>query len=491
MIEQLPALQIVLPLAAAPVCLLLRNVAALRLLTVAVAWLGLAISLALLREVLDGETLSYTLGGWAPPLEIELRVDTMTAGVLSTVSLLAAVVLPAAMSRRGQEVPEGREHLFSAAFLLLLAGLLGVTITGDAFNVFVFLEISSLASYILVSLGQSRRALRAAFSYLLMGTIGGTFVLIGIGLIYLMTGTLNMADLAQRIPAVRDTRTTHAAFAFLTVGVAIKLAVFPLHQWLPNAYSYAPSTVSAFLAGTGTKVAYYLLVRLVFTVFGAAFVFEVLRLDLLLVPLSLAAMFIGALAAINQTDLKRLLAYSSVSQVGYMTLGLSFASTTGLTGGLVHLFNHALMKGGLFLVVAGIVARLGSSSIADLGGLGRRMPWSTGLFVLGGLGLIGVPGTAGFVSKWYLVLAALEQDGLLLAFTVLASSLLAAVYVWRVVEVAYFRPSPTDAVGAEAPLALLVPAGLLIGASLYFGLFTEWSVGVAGRAAGQLLAVGS
>ena len=487
MIEHLPVLQVVVPLLAAPLCLVLRRAALTHGFAIAVSWACLAMAIGLLQRALSGIPISYELGGWPPPIGIEYRVDVTNAFVLLIVSAIASTVLLIGPGLRGHAIPEGREHLFYATFLLCLAGLLGVTVTGDVFNVFVFLEISSLAAYTLVSLGKSRRALRAAFSYLVMGTIGGTFVLIGIGFMYLMTGTLNMADLAERIPEVSDTRPLHAAFAFLSVGVSIKLAVFPLHQWLPNAYSYAPSVVSAFLAATATKVAYYLLVRLVFTVFGAAFVFDTLHLSTLLLPLSIAAMFIGAIAAINQTDLKRLLAYSSVSQVGYMTLGLAMGSVTGLTGGLVHLWNHALMKGGLFLVVACIVARLGSSEIADLRGLGRRMPFTTAAFVLGGLGLIGVPGTAGFVSKWYLVLAALESGANLVAAAILVSSLLAAIYVWRVVEVAYFQEPPADTARAEAPASILVPAWILIGASIYFGLFTIWSARIAQLAAEQLL----
>jgi len=487
MIQQLPALQIVLPLLAAPLCFLMRQARLAQIFAVAVVWGTFAISISLLTQVLGGDAISYQLGGWAPPIGIEYRVDVLNAFVLVIVSGIASAVLPAGVGPGSRVREDGREYVFYTAFLLCLAGLLGVTITGDAFNVFVFLEISSLASYILVSLGTHRKAFLAAFSYLIVGTIGGTFILIGIGLAYQMTGTLNMADLAERLPLVLGERTTRVAFAFLTIGIAIKLAVFPLHQWLPNAYSQAPAVVSAFLSATGTKVAYYLLVRFVFTIFGADFVFRSLHLDTVLMPLSIAAMFLGSLAAIYQSDLKRLLAYSSIAQVGYMTLGLSMASVDGLTGGIVHLFNHALIKGGLFLVVACMAERLHSTRMVDLRGIGQRMPITSAAFVIGGLGLVGVPGTAGFVSKWYLVLGALERDSMLLAFLILLSSLLALIYLWRVVEIAYFQKPAHDAPRLSETTSSTIPACLLIAATLYFGVFTEWSAGVAQSAAGWLM----
>jgi multicomponent Na+:H+ antiporter subunit D len=489
MIEHLPVLQIVVPLLGAPICLVLRARGISMVFAVAVAWASFAIALSMLSVVSVQGELVYALGGWAAPIGIEYRIDLLNAFVITVVTGIGAVVLPIGPGIHGHTVSESREYLYHAAFLLCMAGLLGVAATGDIFNVFVFLEISSLAAYTLVALGNRRRALRAAFSYLVMGTIGGTFILIGIGFLYQMTGTLNMADLARLLPAVHDNRAVHAAFAFLLVGVGIKLAVFPLHQWLPNAYTFAPPAVSAFLAATATKVAYYLLIRLVFTVFGVGFVFGALGIGPLLQVISLVAMFVGALAAINQTDLKRLLAYSSVSQIGYMTLGLSFGSVAGLTGGLVHIANHALMKGGMFLAVACIVARTGTSAIADLRGLGRRMPLTMAAFAVGGLGLIGVPLTVGFVSKWYLVLAAIEADQMLLGFAILVSSLLAAVYVWRVVEVAWFQEPLQSTPEGEAPLRLLIPTWLLIGASLYFGVATEMTGGIAGRVAAQLLGV--
>ena len=160
-----------------------------------------------------------------------------------------------------------------------MTGLLGIAVTGDIFNVFVFLEISSLSAYALIALGKDRRALTAAYQYLIMGSVGATFIVIGIGLMYGMTGTLNMADLAERIPAVAATRTIPVAFAFLAVGISLKLALFPLHLWLPSAYAYAPSAVTAFIASTATKVAVYMLLRFFFTIFGARSRFDVMQLD--------------------------------------------------------------------------------------------------------------------------------------------------------------------------------------------------------------------
>jgi multicomponent Na+:H+ antiporter subunit D len=489
--EHLPALQTVLPLVAAPICLLIRRATHVRRFAILVAWATLAISLALLDRVQTEGTISYALGGWLPPLGIEYRIDILNAYVLVIVATISAVVIPFPLWPGELRIPEDRYFLFYSALLLLLAGLLGITITGDVFNIFVFLEISSLASYTLISLGKDRRALLAAFSYLVMGTIGGTFILIGIGLMYQMTGTLNIADLSQRLPTVYGTRTIWMAFAFLTVGTSIKLAAFPLHQWLPNAYSFAPSVVSAFLSATATKVAFYVLTRLIFTIFGTAFVFQSIGLSNLLLPLSLAAIFVGSLAAIYQTDLKRLLAYSSIAQIGYMTLGVSLANVNGLTGGLVHLFNHALMKGGLFLVVACIFFGIQSSTIADLRGLGRRMPATMAAFVIGGLSLIGVPGTVGFISKWYLILGALDKGYHLVAFLILLSSLLAAVYVWRIVEVMYFQTGGQDSATREAPLSMLVPTWVLIAATVFFGLRTGPTAGVASDAARYLLGGGS
>ncbi len=483
----LPILQIVVPLAAAPICVLLRRNALVYTFALAASWASLAIAALLLIRVLGEGAISYELGGWSAPWGIEYRIDVVNAYILLLVALIGAIVLLYAPSSLAREIPRDRHYLFYTAYLLCLAGLLGIVITGDAFNLFVFLEISSLSSCALISLGRDRRALTAAYQYLVMGTVGATFVVIGIGLLYMMTGTLNMADLATRLGPVSHTRTVTVAFAFLGLGISLKLALFPLHFWLPNAYAYAPSVVTAFLAATATKVSIYVFLRFVFSIFGTNFAFATMRFDAILMPLALVAIFVASTVAIFQTNIKRMLAYSSVAQVGYAMLGISFASATGLTAGIVHLFNHALMKGALFLAMGCIAWRLGSVELVDMRGLGRRMPVTMAAFVLGGLSLIGVPLTVGFISKWYLVLAALERGWWPVAFLVLLGSLLTVIYVWRIVEAAYFqKPAEEESQVREAPVGMLFPMWILIGAILYCGISTSLTAGVARRAAALL-----
>src|SRR5690606_32274279 len=233
----------------------------------------------LVVQVLGGGTVVYEMGSWPAPIGIEYRIDALGAFVALIVAAIGAATTLYARDSVARELERSRIPLFYAAWILSFTGLLGITVTGDAFNVFVFLEISSISSYALIAMGQDRRSLMSSYQYLIMGSIGATFIVIGIGLMYSMTGTLNMADLAERLPAVMDQRTIPVAFSFIAVGVGLKLALFPLHLWLPNAYTFAPSAVSAFIASTATKVAVYMMLRFVFTVFGAAFAFDQLRAD--------------------------------------------------------------------------------------------------------------------------------------------------------------------------------------------------------------------
>lgn len=496
----LPALQVVLPLISAPLAVLLRHGGLAFAIVTAAAWAAFACAIGLWLQVgqAEGGVISYAIGSWPPPWGIEYRVDRLASFVLLLVSGMAALVLPWSRASIEREIPRELHYLYYAMFGLCLTGLLGITITGDAFNIFVFLEISSLSSYVLIALGRDRRALTAAYQYLIMGSIGATFIVIGIGFLYLMTGTLNLADMALRIREVENTRPVLVALAFLTVGISLKLALFPLHQWLPNAYTYAPSAVTAFLAATATKVSVYVLIRFYFSVFGESLVFDKLPLPQIMLWLSLIAMFGASAIAIFQDNLKRLFAYSSVGQIGYITLGLSFDSVHGLTASIVHLFNHGIAKGAIFLLIGGLVigiARPGAVPPAPtfdrLAGLAKRMPLTSFGIVIGGLSLIGVPGTAGFVSKWYLIVAAMEKGQFWLIGAILLSSLLAVAYVWRFVEVAYFRAPPAgQEARCEAPLALLLPAWLLVIATIWFGLDTSLTIGSALDAAQHLVKSG-
>jgi len=481
-------LLVVVPLLAAPVCVLLRSAGGAWSLATAVSWAVFAIALKLMDTVMEHGQAVYRIGGWDAPWGIEYVLDPVGAFVVVIVAAIGAIILPYAKRSVEKEIRRDRIYLFYTMLLLCLSGLLGITVTGDAFNLFVFLEISSLSSYVLISLGNDRRALTASFRYLIMGTIGATFYIIGVGLMYQVTGTLNIADLKTIMPAVEDTRTIHAALAFLTVGISLKLALFPLHMWLPNAYTFAPSVVTAFLAATATKVSAYILLRIMFTVFGAVDLFESFPLQPVLIIMALAAMFLASLSAIWQENVKRMMAYSSIAQIGYIVLGIALATEAGITGGVIHMFNHALMKGTAFMAIGAVVYATGAVTLKDLEGIGKRMPMTMAAFVIAGLGLIGVPLTPGFVSKWQLVSASLEVDMWPLAALILLSSLLAVMYIWRVFEVAYLRQPQTPLQNTrEAPLSMLLPTWVLAALAIYFGANATFTLDLAHAAAQQLM----
>lgn len=488
--HHLPVLQVVIPLLAAPICSLLPRASLAWLFALLISISTFIISILLVHQVNVHAVLSYELGGWAPPWGIEYRIDHLAAYVLVLVSGIASIAMMAARQSVEQEIAHDKINLFYSAYLLCLTGLLGIVATGDAFNIFVFLEISSLSSYALIAMGKDKRALTASYQYLIMGTIGATFILIGVGLLYMLTGTLNIIDLQEKIPHLLDSRTLHTAFAFFTVGISLKLAFFPLHLWLPNAYAYAPSIITVFLSATATKVSLYVLFRFFFGLFSEEISFQHFQLDKILLPLSIIAIITASFVAIFQVNIKRMLAYSSVAQIAYMTLGIGLASKSGSVAGLLHLFNHAIIKGGLFLAMACVMLRINSVKLADFTGLGKRMPWTMAAFVLLGLGLIGVPFTAGFISKWYLLHAALQQGNWLAVFVILAGSLLAIIYIWKVVEVAYLKQASgyadNNKVNQEAPLEMLIPLWVLVAASIYFGLQTSFSYEFANIAISQL-----
>ena len=484
LLSHLPVLVILLPLIGAPLCMMFgRGILSWGFATI-VSGLSFLASCGLLMITMDQGVISYAVGGWEPPWGIEMRIDVANALVLLAVTTISTLVLVYAKDSVEKEIDDSHHTLYYTAHLLCLAGLSGILCTGDAFNLFVFLEISSLATYTLVSLGKDRRCLTAAFRYLVMGTIGATFILIGVGMMYMKTGTLNMMDLAIRIAEYNSSRTLNTGLAFIMVGVSIKAAIFPLHMWLPPAYTHAPSVVTAFLAGTATKVAVYVMTRFIYTIYGAEHVFNNMGMDLILMVLAIVAIFKCSFMATVQSNIKSVLAYSSVAQIGYMVLGISLVSAAGLMAGLLHIFNHALMKGALFMAVGAVFYRVGSVDITAFNGLGKKMPWTMAAFAAAGLSIVGVPLTVGFVSKWYLVTAALEQNDWIVAALVLVGSLLAVIYIGRILEAAYFKDADESASDVkEVPILMLIPMWILVLANFYFGIDTSVTVEAADSAA--------
>ncbi|HUF72880.1 MAG TPA: monovalent cation/H+ antiporter subunit D family protein [Gammaproteobacteria bacterium] len=485
----LPALQVVVPLLAAPLVLMLRAPGLAWAAAAATSICAFAISVALTIASLDSGPLSYALGSWAAPYGIELRVDAFSSLVLLIVAGASSVGLLVARPGIDRDIEAERQPTFYAAWLLVLAGLAGIAVAGDAFNIFVFMEISSLATYVVIAGGRGRQALGAVFNYLIMGTIGATFYLIGVGLIYMMTGTLNLADMAERIQAEADLTPVLIAAGCVMVGLAIKAAVFPLHGWLPNAYTFAPHAVTVFIAACSTKVALYALLRFNFTVLPGSLADYGPQFTRFVLPLAVVAMLAASVIAVFQRQVKRMLAYSSIAQIGYMLLGAGMLSMVGLTAGLLHMFNHAIAKGGLFIALACVAARGIGTSLDEMAGAARRMPVTMGAFVVAGLSLIGVPGTAGFISKWHLLLGAFEMgpQGAWLAVPMLLSSVAAVVYLGRVVEAAYFGKAAEPVVRAEAPIWMITVLIGIAAANVYFGINPGALLEIAGEAAGALL----
>jgi multicomponent Na+:H+ antiporter subunit D len=480
MIPQSPVLVVVIPLIFAFLNLLLgwfRRGLCYPITLVALSFSFLA-SLHTLQIVITTGTIHYYLGGWDPPWGIEYVVDHLNAFVLVIVSFIALMV--AIYSKRSveQELPE-KIVFFYCLFLLQVTGFLGIVITGDMFNLYVFLEIASLAGYALIAVGEDGAPF-ASFNYVIFGTIGACFYLLGVGYLYIVTGSLNIADLSQILPNLYHSKVVLVAFAFFLVGVSIKMALFPLHVWLPDAYTYAPSTVSALLAPLMTKVGAYVMIRVMFTVFEPYFSIELIPVTTILGWMAAGAILFGAILALAQIDLKRMLTYILVSEVGYITLGIGLANRNGLTGAILHILNDAFMMLALFLVVGAIMYRSGKRETSQLRYLHRKMPFTMAVFVIAALSVIGIPPTCGFFSKWYLILGAIDANKWVFVAVLLVSSLLNVILFFRCIESAYFEPVAEYASGGselaitreESPLTMLIPI-LIAGAGiLSFGVLS-------------------
>jgi len=413
-----------------------------------------------LGRVLSEGAFHYQMGGWRAPIGIELVYDPLSAFLVVMICVVSLLVLVHARRIVPTEIP-GRELPFYALALLLIGGLCGIVLTGDLFNLYVFIEIVSLSSYALLGVGTKRSPL-SAFRYLVMGTTAGSFYLLGLALVFMRTGTLNMADLAKILPLVTGQLSVSVGLAFIIIGLATKAAIFPLHGWLADAYTDGCSTATALIAPLGTKTALYAILRFGYFIFSPEYLARFAPVGTVVAYAGGAAIIWGSFMAMSQKELKRMLAYSSVAQVGYIALGIGLGSRYGMIGAVLHIVNHACMKACLFLVTGNLRKSIGHSYLPNLDASVRReMPWSMAAFCVAAISMIGLPPTAGFFSKWYLALGTVEAGQWPLLAALLISTLLNAVYFFRIFEQVYLKPARAGASGreatGEAPPSMLVP----------------------------------
>lgn len=475
--HQYPVLLVAVPLAFSAICPILglwRKRLCFWWSLLGVASAGFFV-ISLWGKVGPKTVVSYAIGGWSPPFGIQIRIDFVGLFIATIVVTVGLAVLVYSWRYVQHELGEGKMTYYYTLYLLLFTSMLGFVVTGDIFNMFVFMEIFSIASYALVGITGQRKAVRAAFKYLIMGATSSMTVLLAIAFLYASAGSLNMVDLASRLAGGDYVPVVSVALVLFLVGFAVKSALFPVHMWLPDAHSIAPSPISAVLSALVIKMGIFGIIRIFFTVYTPGFADISGSWSGLLEIVSWAAaisIIVASVMAIIQRDLKVMIAYSSIAHVGYIVLGISILSTRGMTGGLYNLLAHALGKACFFLVAGAVIYKHGFRRIKDLRGLGRSMPVTAGAFAVASLSIIGLPPSAGFVAKWYILWGCLQENDYVFVVLVLLGSLLAAVYCFRVVYYFFFTGPRAGPVRVdEAPATMYVPAAALAAATLFFGLF--------------------
>ncbi len=436
-------------------------------------------AVATFLQVLTTNTaIHYHVGNWPPPIGIELVIDHLNGMVLVLVSGCALLTSIYSLRTVQNEIPD-RIHNYYTLYALLITGLLGMVATGDAFNLYVLLEISALASYALLASSRGY-AYYATFRYIIMGTIGACFYLLGVGYLYIKTGTLNMADLSALLstPDMHQSQTIRIGFILIIIGIWIKMAFFPMHGWLPNAYTRASTTTSCLIAPLMTKVSVYIMIRLMFSVFSVDYVFRTIDWHRMVVWLASIAIIVGSLSALAQRNLKKMLTYIIVAEVGYMVGGVWLANANGLTGAVYHILSDALMTLCLFMAVGAIIYKTKDTSFEAMRNIFQKMPFTSVVFLVGAMAIIGIPPTCGFFTKWYLIAGAAQAGQWMFLAALLFSSLINAVIFFRLIEIAYYGTDHSHGhqqkvTTAEAPLTMLIPMALTAISLIAIGLYTN------------------
>lgn len=441
--------------------------------TIGSLFLAFVFSLYLIFLLNERGAFSYCLGGWPPPWGIELYVDYLAAYMLMVLSSISFIILIYGYKDLKHELKEEVVGWYYTLYLLLVASMMGMAVTNDLFNLFVFVEISAIASCGIISIKEDRKCIEASFKYLILSALGSGCILLAVAMIYMITGNLNFDYVATEIVGVlhRYPYNILISISLLIVGMGVKSALFPLHVWLPDAHSSAPSPSSAILSGLVIKIYAVAMFKLLFRAFPATIYQVVPVLDIILF-LSVLAILFGSIFAMVQEDIKRMLAYSSIAQIGYVFMGIGLFGGRALVGGLLHIFNHAMMKSMLFLAAGLIIYATGIRNIRELKGIGVRMPLTMGAFAIGAFSMVGIPGTNGFISKWFLALGALDLGRPFYVIIILLSSLLNGIYYFPIVIDAFFgvkiEPRPEH---KDVPALMLIPVLILTSGIIFFGFF--------------------
>jgi len=439
---------------------------------------NLVVSLILLPKVL-AEPIIVSLGGWQAPFCINLvagPVGVLFSAIIALVGFLVSIYAL-------DYIKEGAAEKYHTLYLLLLIGATGVVLTGDIFNLFVFFEILCISSYALVAYLREKSGIESAVKYLIQGTVGSSLLLIGIGLLYGQFGTLNMADIAEKITSTSPI-SLFVPMVLLITGLGVEAAIFPLNAWLPDAHSSAPSSISAILSGIAIEVGLYAVARVIFTIFGASSILAFLAL------LGILTLLVGEMCAFSQNNIKRMLAYSSIGQIGLILFALAIGTSYGVTGGLFQMVSHTLSKALLFLAAGYMIYRAGSMEISALEGMGKKMPLTCLAFTIGAFSLVGLPPFIGFPGKFLIVRAALatkETIFIVLIGLALLGTVIEGAYFFRVVQVLYFKGGKVNPGRKEAPVAALIPMFIFVLLIVVVGIYPTLVTDVLNSAASEFL----
>jgi len=477
----LAALAPLIPLAAAAATLLAHNRPRLQTrLSLGFATALLVDSALLLAAVWQDGIVVVQASAWEAPFGITLAVDTLGA----VMTLIAAITGLACLAYATAEISEqDRRAFFHPLSQVLLAGVCGAFVTGDLFNLYVWFEVLLIASFGLLVIGGSKAQTDGAVKYVALNLVATSLFLLATGLIYGLTGTLNMADLALAVPRVENVGVLNAAAMMLLAAFGMKAAVFPLFFWLPAAYHTPLVSVSAVFAGLLTKVGVYALIRVVTLIFTH----DPAWTNTLLLWTAGLTMLTGVLGAAAQNEWRRILSFHIISQIGYMVMGLAIGTRLAIVGAVFYLVHHIVVKANLFLI-AGVAQQLsGSMELKRSGGLYVAAPWLAILFFIPAFSLAGFPPLSGFWAKYIVIKAALDERGFWIAAAALVTGLLTIYSMTKIWGEAFWKPHPGGAVPAtEAPRAMVAPIAALAACTVVIGLFAQPFLAVAERAAAEL-----